>query len=230
MKSIYYLVLILFSGGCSNGQNQGSIIVHAYFWGADSSEIKGPSVINNKIWFKGNQSIQEVPVILFGGESSGKNPFFKIKHYSYLDPDANAGRNYYAFSDTAKVFKQYSNIDSVIIGGGWNFYSNQNFQYDSSTNLSDTVINKISYGRIRLDKKINDNSIFFVLYHRCDKKETLIRLFKPLSDSIGCPIVRDDTYIKNKLFMTREIEFVSDKLTRDELEVFEAWKKNGKKL
>jgi hypothetical protein len=146
-----------------------------------------------------------------------------------LDPEKNVCYNYGCFSDTAAVLKRYSDVDSVVKNGGWNFYSTRKFEYNASNNLSDTVINHTDYGRIRLDKKVNGTSAYLIVYFRCDKKRTLVKVFKPLSDSIGCPIVRDDSFIRDKLFMSRELEFRSDKLSQNELKVFEAWEKNAKK-
>lgn len=230
-KIFFYLVTILFSGCSLHGQDQQGIIIdHTYLFGTDSlRRTKPPLDIRYKIFFRNNQSIQEVPLIVFTSDSSGKKTVIKIKHYSYIDADKNACFNYGNFIDTAKAIKNYSDIDSVSKDGGWNFLSNAMFEYDSSKNLKDTTIKNINYGRIRLNKTSNGNNVYFILYYRCNKKETLIKLFKPLSDSIGCPIVRDDTFIKNQLFMTRELEFFSDKLSNEELKIFDAWKKNEEK-
>jgi hypothetical protein len=132
-------------------------------------------------------------------------------------------------SDTAKVLKNYSDIDSVTIDEGRNFYSSQRFDYDSSKKLEDTVINTLVYKRIRINKSFNGNPIYLILYYMCDKKGKFIKLFKPISDSIGCSIVRDDTFIEDRLFMTIEPEFVSDNLSKNELRIFDAWEKNARK-
>lgn len=220
--------MILFYGCNSQGQDQGIIKIHTYFFGLDSLTTIPPLDISYRILFKKNRSIQEVPLIISSEDSSGEKTLVKIKHYSYLNPDENVCYNYRELSDTAEVLENYSDIDSVSKSGGWNFYSNRKFEYNSSKNLSDTVINNFTYGRIKLDKKINDISGYLIIYFRCDKKGTLIKIFKPLSDSIGCPIFRDDSFIKNKLFMTRELEFISDKLSPYELKIFEAWERNEK--
>ncbi len=171
-----------------------------------------------------------MPLLVFSDDTLGTyQTRFKIKHYSYLDPERNICYNYSSFSDTAQVLNSYENIDSIGRGGGWNFLSTDKFEYDSSKNIPDTVINNIKLGRIKLFKKFNGNNIYFIIYFRCDKKKALISIFKPLSDSIGCPIVRDDTFIKDKLFMTRELEYVSDMLSESELKIFDAWEKSSKK-
>jgi hypothetical protein len=223
-KSICYLFLILFAGCYSKGQKQGVVKVNTSFLGAD--ERLPPFKMSITIMYKNNLSIQEVPVINFFKDSSGEKSSVEIKHYSYLDADKNLCLNYKTFSDTAKVWKQYSNIDSVMVDGGWNFLSNKKFEYDSSINLPDTVTSGITYGRIRLYKRRNGSDMYFDLYTNCAKKNTLIKFF---SENLGCPIVRVETYIKSKIFMIRELEFVSDRLSPEELRVFEAWEKNAKR-
>jgi hypothetical protein len=92
------------------------------------------------------------------------------------------------------------------------FLSNKKFEYDSAINLSDTVIEGGAYRRVRLNKRFNNNEIYFILYLNCSRKNSLLKLFKPLSDSLGCTIVRDDTFIQNRLFMKIELQFVSNEI------------------
>jgi hypothetical protein len=229
-RTVLFILLALFTGCYSQEQRQGVVMVHTYFFGNDDTSSSLPIMkVSVKILFKGNLSIQEVPLINFFKDSSDEKTTFKIKHYSYLDPEKNLCLNFKNFSDTAMIFKFYSNIDSVQVDGGWNFLSDQRFQYESLIPLSDTVMDGVTYGRVRLNKKFNNNNANLDVYTNCAKKGLLIKLFKPLSDSLGCPIVRDDSFIQNKLFMTRELEFVSDDLSQDELRVFEAWENNAKK-
>lgn len=227
MKIIaFFLLLVLFYGCHSQAQIQGVIVVHNYFFGVDGPTAKPPLDIKFRVWFKGSQSIQEVPELIFSEDSSGSKASVIIKSHSYLDPDNNVCYNYASFSDTAKVLEWYSDMDSVVKKGGKNFYSNKRFEYDSSMNLSDTIVNGVNYGRIKLNKTVNGNKGHLIVYYRCDKKQLLIKTFKNVSDSIGCPIVRDDSYLNGKLFMIGEFEFVSDKLSESELKVFKAWEQN----
>jgi len=223
MTTIFSLIITLLLKSHYSEQANGVVRVHVYFFDENGSSTLD---ITYKILFKNKISIQEVPLLRSIRDSSGEKIWVEIKHYSYLDPDKNVCYEYKNFSDTAKVMKYYSDIDSVSVGGGWNFQSSKKFEYDSSINLKDTVIGDIQYSRIRLDKKINGDNVYFYLYYRCDKKGILVNLFKPLSDSIGCPIVRDDTFVKNKLFMTRELEFISDSLSLNEIKIFDVWSKN----
>lgn len=228
-RCICYVFLIMFSGCYPKKVKQGVVIVNSYIIGPGNVLSDSSLKISYKILFKENKSVQEVPHISFTSDSAGEKTSVKIKHYSYLDLNANVCYNYWTFSDTATAFKQYSDIDSVEVDGGRNFLSNKKFEYESSMNLADTVVSGKTYGRVRLDKKINNNDVYFILYVDCARKNSLIKLFKLLSDSLGCPIVRDETYVKGKMFMIRELKFVSDELSSEELRVFEAWEKNAKK-
>jgi hypothetical protein len=230
LKEMQYFIFGIFLIGCNiSAQDRGIVLVHSYFPSTDS--MKARFEPQCRIFFSGNKSIQEVPLLVFSSDTSGaQTTHLKIKHYSYLDPTKNICYNYSSFSDTAQVLNMYESIDSVGRDGGWNFLSTEKFEYDSSKNLPDTLINDVSHGRIKLFKKFNSNSIYLIIYFRCDKKNTLVASFKSLSDSIGCPIVRDDTYIKGKLFMTTELKYISDTLSQGELKVFDVWERNVKKF
>jgi hypothetical protein len=225
------LSLVLFVECSSKNYQEGVVMVNTSFvYADDKSAMLPPFEIVFKIIYKRNLSIQEVPVINFHQDSTGQKYSVKIKHYSYLDPDKNICLNYKTFSDTAKVWTHYPDIDSVTVDGGWNFLSNSKIDYDSSANLSDTVINGITYGRNRLYDRRKQNHIYFDVYTDCTRKNTLVEIFKPISDSLECPIVREETYIKGKIFMTRHLEFVSARLSSEERGVLDAWEKNVKNV
>lgn len=226
-KNFYYLLITIIWTNCSQGQKQHGVVdVHSTFYGMDSLKTLPPLDIHTKIYFKNSQSIQEVPLIIYTDDSSGKKTVIKIKHYSYVDVDRNLCITYKSFADTTIPTKRYLATDSVSRDGGWNFLSNERLNYDNSLKLVDTIINEITYNRIKLNKTINGKPIYFILYSDCGNKRKLpIKLYKGLSDSIGCSIVRDDTFINGNLFMTRKLEYISDKLTEREQEVFVAWAK-----
>ncbi|MDB5195758.1 MAG: hypothetical protein JWP88_128 [Flaviaesturariibacter sp.] len=229
----YKIVLYLYifsnlSFNCRGQYHEGSIVRESTFYGLDTLKKAAPLHILSKIYYNGTSSIQEVPLLSYTDDSSGKKTVVTIKHYSYLNEDKGVCFNYLNFTDTATLIKCYFDVDSVKIDGGWNFYSNEKFEYDNLTMLSDTIINNSGCRRIRLDKNINGNSVNFILYVDCTRKYSPVRIFKSLSDSIGCPIIRDDTFVKGVLFMTRELKYLSDHLSKTELEVFAAWGKYAK--
>lgn len=226
-----FLAFFLFLECNSLQEKEGVVRVNTSFVGdGEKSNSLPPFEIDFKILYKGNLSIQEVPVLNLTEDSSGKESSVKIKHYSYLDPDINRCLNYKTFSDTAKVWKHYTDIDSIEVDGGWNFLSNKKLEYDSSANLPDTIVNGVTYGRRRLYDRRSAKDLYFNLYIDCNRKSELIRIFKTISDSLGCPIVRQETYIKGKIFIVREIDFLSDRLSPAESQVFSAWGKNANSI
>lgn len=229
IKKFIPAALLIFCACHSRGQNEGMLIRHSYFFSKGSLANKPSLDISKKIFFKDNLSIQQVPLLVFTDDSSGKKTEVKVKYYSYLNRDKNVCYNYGNFSDTAKILEFYPDIDSALKLGGWNFYSKEKYEYDSMFNLNDTVIKNKTYKRIRIDERFNNMDTRMIIYFACDKKDLTFSLNRPLSDSIGCPIVRDDTFIDNKLFMTTELEFVSDKLSPAELQVFNTWQANESK-
>jgi len=227
LQFAYYLLFTSFIS-CyrpnTYGQDQGAIIIKRYLF-----EPGITMNIDSKILYKNRLSIQEVVELNTREDSSGKSFFTKVLFYTYLDPDKNLCYNYKSFSDTAKFINYYTNMDSTIINGGWNFYSNQKNFYDSLIDLKDTVINRVEYKRIRVDNETKNKKIYSNIYFfRCDRVGLLVNFNKSLSDKIGCSVVRVDTWKENKLITTVEILFLSDQLSKDEIKVFKAWENNAK--
>lgn len=184
-------------------------------------------IINN-IWFKHSVTIQEVPVWDTVEDTAGNRTHSVfIKHYTYIDPVKNIYRDYRNFSDTAVVKKAYKGITAAADGGAWDFYSDFPYTYESIEKLNDTVIEKADYNRF----KINKSDIYTIIYARCDIKNFPVKYFKPVSDSIGCQVFRSETYSKKSrnILYSFCIEIIGEKLSENELAVFEAWGRKGKK-
>ena len=186
------------------------------------------------IWYNGNLVVEEIRTIKESRDSNGYKRETPIAYYLFIDRKTKNFYHYSSFSDTARILDKYTlPDDSVMRGlGGWPFYKDliidsvRERQY-----LKDTVINGITYKRILFSVK-EDGKIFpTVRYLRCDKTGTLFSFNNSLRDKLGCPIVRID-YLPttdNQRPNSSEIVFVRDKLSNEELKVFEAWKKNEKK-
>lgn len=223
----FLLVALLLSGCQTNGQGQskGQALITSYYYSQESGKVVDS--VYFRIWWDGNQSIQQVPLILFEEDSAGnRKDTVLIDHYSFLDSKKNVCYNYKQFSDTAKILKAYSNIDSVDIGGGWNYLTKQRLRFDKAFRQGDTIINGENLQRLSAHRSEGKNHIDFFMYMNCDMELGNVRLYKHLSDSIGCTIVRNDTYVNDKIYTSKQLLFVSDKLTADEIKVFEAWSKN----
>jgi hypothetical protein len=186
-------------------------------------------VVNYKIWFWGTTTIQEVPELNFFEDTSGKRiTTTRILHYSYINPTDRIYVDYSNFSDTSAQKKAHISIDSIKEGGAWDFYSSVPFQYSKISRITDSIIDGINYNRLRIDKRNNNNTdIYLLLYTRCDKKGVIISNLKNLSDSIGCPILRTETYnlSDGRITSSLLIDYTSNSLSPKEIQVFEAWKK-----
>jgi hypothetical protein len=227
-NQVIYIVIILLLSGCqANGQLQdkGQALITSYYYSKKSGKLMDS--ICFRVWWDGNQSILQVPLIRFEEDAAGnRKDWVEINHYSFLDPQKNVCYNYKSFTDTAKVLKAYSDIDSVEVDGGWNYLSKEGLRFETASRLSDTTINGENFQRLYAHRKDGEYLIDFFMYMNCDVKAGNVKLHKHLSDSLGCPIVRNDTYINDRLYSSLRFTFVSDRLTEEEIKVFEAWRKN----
>lgn len=138
---------------------------------------------------------------------------------------------YHSFSDTAKYYLKYALNDTTLINGGWSFYKRGiSFFSDSTLNLTDTTIDGILYKRIvrkQLVKPDNQNLINTTIgYLRCDKKGFLIHLDKTFDENHFCPLTMYEYHLTGKPTIFAKLEFVSERLRRNEANIFEAWQQN----
>jgi hypothetical protein len=194
---------------------------------------------NPRIWYKDSLAIEEIKQM-----STDEDPFgnetktVSIRHFTFIDIKTRSLYDYTSFSDTAKLIRKYTQSDSIPVPGGWTFYgeAKELSGFEPPENLSDTMIDNVLYKRVKLiyinptsQEKIREESI---AYFRCDIKNIMFSLVKNISKKNGCPCVRKDqipTSLKNPVAVSLQIEFVANKLTPEELKVFDAWEKNAKK-
>jgi hypothetical protein len=76
-----------------------------------------------------------------------------------------------------------------------------------------------------IDKRV------IIAYFDCARKGTMFTINRQLSQIVNCPLVKLQTQPseKYKSAIAGEIEFTSDKLSTEELRIFNAWEKNAKK-
>ena len=181
------------------------------------------------IWYLGNQSIQEVPYLDSKTDSTGTHTNAYIKYYLFIDPDLHQYFYYRSFSDTSKLLKHYKGVNPIKDQGGWDLYSNKEFNYESCKKLIDTLIDANNYSRYSFRKISNGKTNDFILYTNCEIKGVPIRYLKPFSKKLGCPVTRMDIYYEGRLTGISQFQYVSYTLMNEELKVFDAWKKNEKK-
>ena len=223
IQFLIYLFLIPFISCTPESKpdlNQGVVSVSRIVYPSDQSGMQAFKV-SYKIWILGNASIQEVPAVNFVQDSLGnKTVNTEVTHYTFIDPDNKIYRNFANLSDPAIESKIFTSADSVLKDGAWDFYSSPQFNYDVLTKQKDTLINDVSYERFRVNKKVNDIDVKIDLHVRCDKKKTIVKFLKSVSDSLGCPVTQTDIYEDDKLVSTGKIEFIRDHLSKEEIKMF----------
>ena len=157
-----------------------------------------------------------------------------VAYYLFIDRTSKAFYNYSSFSDTATILDRYSQGDTAEIKGlgGWSFYKSHNLDIvGSPQQLSDTLVKGITYRRLGLNLKAQFGQSTVIGYLRCDKKGTMFQFDKDFGEKVGCPLVRIDYFpFPNAPTGTSdELLFIRDSLTKEELKVFDAWKKNMNK-
>jgi hypothetical protein len=153
---------------------------------------------------------------------------------------------YPAFSKDSFFTKKYMNLDTAG-ARTWGFFFERNEKSkpevtDSTTSikdklspiiLPDTLINGISLHREKhtnYDKEGKIASIS-IPYYRCDIQDWMLIFIK--KNEKGCLVTRIDftllnTNTKQLDWVSQQYEFLSRKLTTEEIAVFSAWEKNEK--
>ena len=156
--------------------------------------------------------------------------------YRFVDLSKGCCYHYHNLSDTAKPFVKYSvNDTSSVSKIGWMYYKEipQQYLVHHYYYIADTMMEQINYQRI---VDTFSGSYEGKLYHfqhtgymRCDKKEVILEIDKPLNRKLGCPVVRIDMRTLNTMYgISTRIEFLSDTLTTLERKIFAAWEKNAR--
>lgn len=202
--------------------------------------------LDQKVWYRDSLVIERILGLYIEEDMDGREKrYTKTLYYTFIDLRTLSFYDYTSFSDTAKIIKKFTQSDTALVPGGWNFYLpiDKIPPVQPPELLADTILEGVTYKRVKI---VCDSTTFYddssgklverkvpqveVLYMRCDKKGTLFQLRKPLSEKLGCPIVRQD--ILPSLYVARplssQIHFLSETLTPEEIKVFDAWEKNAK--
>lgn len=106
------------------------------------------------------------------------------------------------------------------MSGSWNLKYKRELKYEGSPELiNDTIIDQINYKRVKLKSPAKYVPFLMICYFRCDKKGTMFDKDPPLSNIIGCPMVKIFTFSPEKRDTpsSSEVVFLSDTLTKEEL-------------
>lgn len=239
MKSIRKIIWMMFPFiSCSHpsGLNkEGALQMQIrYYDNPNLSDAEEGVFSDLNIWFKNDFIIEEIKTTFINTDTLGiTTKKVNTAYYLFMDRKTKSFYNYSSFNDTAKILDKYSQADTAEIRGlgGWSFYKDHDLNIAGTPEvIPDTVIDGITYKRVRFNIRAKDSLSPVIGYMRCDKKGTMFQMDNNLSRKLGCPLVRTDFLAspENPIANSAEIVFLRDSLTKEEQKVFDAWKKNAK--
>ena len=185
-----------------------------------------------RIWYKDSAVIEEIHrinTVTVGDSTTVTYPLILCR---YIHLRTKTYYDYKTFSDTAKIFNKAVLPDSQMRDYGWSFYSDKVLRIKGiPESLSDTVIDNITYKRVKFSFERHDPKKHFVVgYLRCDGRGELFSMEKQYSRERNCTMVKffDFEYGREKPYASQEIEFVSDTLTKEEVKIFDVWEQNAR--
>lgn len=149
--------------------------------------------------------------------------------YMFIDFRTQSYYRYIHFSDTARIIKKMREFPWAETEDGEHYiYFTRN--QPNSISLPDTVLNGTKCHRIRgFWTRNNDTSFIETMYYVDEKERPLAYAGKTIVNGKKFSYVRlDDLDIKHSVKRYSTMDIVSNNLTKKELRVFEAWKKNAK--
>lgn len=239
-KTAFILLLSFFTLSCNaqkDCSNCGTAIHASYMLTPETRKFIVPNNMrNNKLWYKDSFIISDNYTIYFESYNGGPEKWKTVvDRYTFIDTRTKEFYVYSSFSDTARFIKKYSQPDTGRVEEGWTYFQkNKLLSYDNKYVLPDTLINGNTYKRLMVFGYIQEDStspkvkVTQIIYARCNAPNPFLRVDMLLSQELGCPVVRFDHIAENVLWTKTEIEYISDKLTPEELKVFDAWERNIK--
>lgn len=228
----WFLAFFLISGCTSKSLTQPSV----YTEGCVISKLSKYSVdklpafsTSAKIWYKGNELIQEIQRVHFNTDTHNIQTIsYILDHYVYVNYDTRQFSFYHSFSDTAQAFKKYLTLDSLNKEMVTDFFKNSQKALDFVTQvtpINDTSISGISYQRKKYIKRWKGKIFLSIVYFRCDRPNSRFSIFKNIADS--CSPVKVFDYNGDGTILNGSVEtiFLADSLTMEERKIFETWRK-----
>ncbi len=226
----FVFVLLFSCQGKSQKNNVGIIRKTTHFYNADGE----PTFTHYlKIYYTDSVVIEEIRgVNTLTDTAYVTTVTYPLLWCRYINLKSKRLYDYKNFSDTAKIFHKAILPDSLMLDGGWSFYSEKYPKIQGiPESLTDTIIENITYKRAKFCYITNDpKKNFQIGYFRCDGKGDLFSIEKDHSRKLNCTMVKYFDYKvgKPKPYFSKEVDFISESLTKEELEVFAAWGKNEK--
>lgn len=138
---------------------------------------------------------------------------------------------YRHFSNTARIIKATRECDTKKGGSGWCLFNSEPRQPDKSIPLTDTVLDGIKCHR-QLGYFLNngDTGLIETMYYVSEAERPLPYYGKTVVNGKRFSFIRLDNFsVASKLRDYSTMEITSRNLTKKELKVFAAWKRNAAK-
>ncbi|MBN8673228.1 MAG: hypothetical protein J0L56_03780 [Chitinophagales bacterium] len=230
IKFLVFLVFFCNFGDCL--YSQGKLLVTTHFYDKNG-QITFTHYL--RIWYKDSIVIEEnTGVNTVTDEKNKTTVTYPIISYRFIDLKNKMLYDYKTFSDTAALINKAILPDSLMTDIGWSFYSEKApIIHGIPESLSDTMIGNVNYKRARFSYTWHNLQKDFIIgYFRCDGKGNMFSLEKAYSRSLNCRMAK---YYAYKIGITapvasKEVDYISNSLTAEELRVFAAWEKNAKEI
>lgn len=235
MKLIRNIIFLILVPGCyAKSQKEfksGRLISNFEFF--DTATNKPSLSMRTNVWFIDSLAIEEIIATNINTDTNHVTTIdCEVMHYMFIDLKTGMFYKYGHFSDTAKVIASYKTLaEAKSPHWLWDFRYNKRMKsLAAPEKMPDTTIDGILYHRNKLIIDIGKGPFENIKYLRCDQKGILITLPKQSGDETRCAVLR--SYSQRiggtKVETGSRLEFVSEKLTDEELKVFAAWEKYAK--
>ncbi|RZJ99558.1 MAG: hypothetical protein EOO46_22490 [Flavobacterium sp.] len=185
-----------------------------------------------KIFFYDSMIISERYRIVINEDAKGKEiSRVKVIGYTFKDYRQKTFTNYPSFSATARKFLFRDETIEDLQNDAKRFFNVKAKQYEHTLSLPDTVIDGTKCSRmLRFGIEDGDTTVVDTFYYMPEAQSPLAYMDKLEIGNKRYSVIRMDTFhvFKGiKGFST--INVVSNNLTREQIKVFAAWKRNAEK-
>ena len=151
--------------------------------------------------------------------------------YTFVDFRTQTFYDYRHLSDTANIIKATRRPGDGREGGGWAFFEKNPRQYEKPVSLPDTILNGIKCNRLKgFFSKDGDTTLIETMYYISEVERPLGYYGKVTVNGKRFSFIRlDDIDVASGLKTYSCMDITSRNLSKKELKVFAAWKRNAAK-
>jgi hypothetical protein len=200
---------------------------------ATNAYVKPQSEWDSRVLFYDSVVIAEQHALGIKTDANNNNTWDPyLIGYTYIDLRTKSFYRYRHFSDTAQILVATRQFGDKVEAGGWNYFSMKPRAPHKSIPLTDTVLNGTKCHRLLgLWFEKGDTSYIETLYYVSEAKWPSLVLHRTVVNGKRFSVIRWD----HTAFIPRErtgyscVEITSNNLTKEDLKVFVAWRRNAKK-